>query len=435
MPIRDLPARASLENLRKQAKALHRGFQSGDAEAVVRIRTNLPRINELPEAEVASAELSRQEAQHVLAREYGYRTWEAICTAASAGFDDLGLLTDGEAQVLLREVSQKDLSRALVGSTEPVSERFLSNMSQRVRGFLQEEAQRYADLDEAEIEASRQRVVEVARTLAADGRIGWPPQERAPVTPRPTADRPEDPLEGARLEDVSIDDLGDLLGSLAAEAQRNGILSIEGYADVLPSMLGEGLRLAVDGTQSRLIGDILVTRSETTARNRRIRLQQMLEGVLSMQAGDNPWIVHHKQQVYFLDAGDYQGADRINEDITPAQFDAWLLRTPVRSMRHAELADLFLHLAFLARREGIEALAPVAEKVDDPFLRDGLRMAAARRAPGEVRAELLPRMRTEVSALLGRLRAVRAGVLAIADGKAPEEVAAAARAAYAEVVD
>ena len=47
MSARDLPARANLENLRKQAKALHRAFLDGDAEAVQRIRVNLPRANAL----------------------------------------------------------------------------------------------------------------------------------------------------------------------------------------------------------------------------------------------------------------------------------------------------------------------------------------------------------------------------------------------------
>ncbi len=51
MSARDLPARANLENLRKQAKALHRAFLDGDADAVQRIRDHLPRAEALPDGD------------------------------------------------------------------------------------------------------------------------------------------------------------------------------------------------------------------------------------------------------------------------------------------------------------------------------------------------------------------------------------------------
>ena len=117
MPTRDLPARASLENLRKQAKTLQRVFLDGDADAVQRIRDNLPRAAALSEKELRAHDLSRQEAQHVLAKEYGRASWDDLKVALStAGFEDLARLSDRQAQAVLREVSQLDLCRALVGA-------------------------------------------------------------------------------------------------------------------------------------------------------------------------------------------------------------------------------------------------------------------------------------------------------------------------------
>ena len=187
MSTRDLPVRANLENLRKQAKGLHRAFLDGDTDAVDRIRENLPRINELPEAEVAEADLSRQEAQHVLAREYGYATWEKLRAAVGvsfegSSFEDLARLTDREIQNLMREISQKDLCRALVGASEAVWGRTLSNMSRRVRIFITEESERLApDLPDYEPHASRQRLLEWAEALGRDGRIQWPPPANHPA--------------------------------------------------------------------------------------------------------------------------------------------------------------------------------------------------------------------------------------------------------------
>jgi hypothetical protein len=66
---KSLPARPSLESLRKQAKKLARGIAAGDAGAIARARAQLPRA-ELP--------LSQRDAQLVLAREYGFPGWKDL---------------------------------------------------------------------------------------------------------------------------------------------------------------------------------------------------------------------------------------------------------------------------------------------------------------------------------------------------------------------
>lgn len=64
-----LPARPSLESLRKQAKKLAHGIAAGDAVAIARARAELPQA-ELP--------LSQRDAQLVLAREYGFSGWQDL---------------------------------------------------------------------------------------------------------------------------------------------------------------------------------------------------------------------------------------------------------------------------------------------------------------------------------------------------------------------
>ncbi len=64
-----LPARPSLESLRKQAKKLARGIAAGDAEAIARARAQLPQ---------AKLPLSQRDAQLVLAREYGFPGWQDL---------------------------------------------------------------------------------------------------------------------------------------------------------------------------------------------------------------------------------------------------------------------------------------------------------------------------------------------------------------------
>src|SRR5262245_36761911 len=66
---KSLPARPSLESLRKQAKKLSRDVAGGDTEATARARAQLPRVD-LP--------LTQRNAQFVIAREYGFAGWKDL---------------------------------------------------------------------------------------------------------------------------------------------------------------------------------------------------------------------------------------------------------------------------------------------------------------------------------------------------------------------
>jgi ankyrin repeat protein len=63
---RDLPARPSLDSLRKQAKKLGRDAAAGNGDAIARVHAQLPR---------AAFPLSNRNAQLVIAREYGFAGW------------------------------------------------------------------------------------------------------------------------------------------------------------------------------------------------------------------------------------------------------------------------------------------------------------------------------------------------------------------------
>ena len=71
--MKSLPARPSLESLRKQAKKLARDIAAGDADAIARARTHLPNVQ---------PPLTQRNAQLVIAREYGYAGWAALVAEA-----------------------------------------------------------------------------------------------------------------------------------------------------------------------------------------------------------------------------------------------------------------------------------------------------------------------------------------------------------------
>jgi hypothetical protein len=71
---KSLPARPSLESLRKQAKKLARDIAAGQADAIARARALLPKVN-LP--------LTQRNAQLVIAREYGFAGWQDLTAEVS----------------------------------------------------------------------------------------------------------------------------------------------------------------------------------------------------------------------------------------------------------------------------------------------------------------------------------------------------------------
>ena len=97
--LKSLPARPSLESLRKQARKLARDIAAGSAEALARVRVQWADA-ELP--------LSQRDAQLVLAREYGFAGWQAL-TAEVLQRQGKGL--DWAAAQAHRAIHDNDIER------------------------------------------------------------------------------------------------------------------------------------------------------------------------------------------------------------------------------------------------------------------------------------------------------------------------------------
>ena len=86
-------------------------------------------------------------------------------------FEDIVKLTDREMQTLLNEVDQKDLVIALKAASEDLKEKFLGNMSERVRGFITEEMEFAQPMRLSEVEEVQLRIVQQVRQLEEQGQI------------------------------------------------------------------------------------------------------------------------------------------------------------------------------------------------------------------------------------------------------------------------
>jgi len=97
--MKSLPARPSLDSLRKQAKKLARDIAANDANAIARARAQLP-ATDLP--------LTQRDAQLVIAREYGYAGWQELSAEVR---DRLGEDLDPAARKARRAIHENDLDR------------------------------------------------------------------------------------------------------------------------------------------------------------------------------------------------------------------------------------------------------------------------------------------------------------------------------------
>src|ERR1700744_3419515 len=75
MDANPLPARANLEQYKKQAKDLLKAYRSADVEAIRRVKKSHPRFHNLSEPGFEITKFALADAQLVIAREHGFESW------------------------------------------------------------------------------------------------------------------------------------------------------------------------------------------------------------------------------------------------------------------------------------------------------------------------------------------------------------------------
>jgi ankyrin repeat protein len=75
MPARSLPARPNLDQLKLQSSELHRGHRDRDPSAAARVAAHHPGMKALSPDAVLDQAFALADAQLVIAREYGFRSW------------------------------------------------------------------------------------------------------------------------------------------------------------------------------------------------------------------------------------------------------------------------------------------------------------------------------------------------------------------------
>lgn len=86
-------------------------------------------------------------------------------------FEDIITLDDVSIQRVLREVDTKELSLALKGCSEEVSETIFRNQSKRAAAALKEDIEFLGPVRLMDVEKAQQRIVNIIRRLDEAGEI------------------------------------------------------------------------------------------------------------------------------------------------------------------------------------------------------------------------------------------------------------------------
>ena len=435
---KQLPSQPNLRHLKNEAKEFHKALDRGDAGMAERLAANLPRLSGATPAQIAAADVSLQEVQHVMANEYGFASWAELAASVESSFESLAQLSDQDLEILRdtlqsslafqRSISQSDIVAALQHADSgrgSIRQRLLLALSDRLRWSILQELESAA-ATEAEGREAQAKIVDLVRQLGKDGRIAWPPGSQTASSPAPPPSLPKG-LEAVdrSLEQLSIDQVRQICHGLSRMVKSYGesVYSIgpgDFYREIeavgwrSSANIGEALGLAADGTEPGKIRHLMKNRRDNVIQRLEVRLQVILEGVTAIRGDEPPPLILRR-----LDTICYSGYETQyrGPEGTVEQFRDRAAQKPISHHRNDELAMAIVDLAWIAKQRDAAALREVVDIIDDTHLRDGIQMVIDQMDPAELTAELERRIEPTLKQFWGPFTAFGEGLVAALEGK------------------
>ena len=214
--------------------------------------------------------------------------------------EDLVGLTDGEIQMLLREVSEEELEIALTDASPKVKEKLLSNINNTLRAFVEVEIKAQRPLSPQKVKKAQQRILslasemeKLASDLAGKDDGSWKDH---------LLQRMKDRLKTTPISQMELDDIKALFGDLASLGPQKGI---EVWDEVLPEdqlnekLLLLGLNMVGQGLEPELMIDVLETRMHTYLQQQETRCKMVIAGIKALQTGYTPHVIKRKLASFY----------------------------------------------------------------------------------------------------------------------------------------
>ncbi|MBT3276174.1 MAG: hypothetical protein HN368_23705 [Spirochaetales bacterium] len=302
----ELPVNPNIEQLKKQAKDLLRGFARKDPSVIDRFRS-IRRYASLSEKDLFRSPVKLNDAQYAVALHYGFKSWRhlsdhciqkhketAMNRTAITEFNELKDLPHRAIQRILRQIDTFDLARALMGADKGTREKIFANMSTRAVEMIEEEISSLEGVEKSIIKAGMAKVILVYQKLVNSGDIS---DRRAGPNDEVTRGEPVKIISDADSGDFTIEDLKKLFSEISIKAKSHGLLSLESDAQKIDDpIIKKGLELVIDGTDPEIVESILHNMLERDLRFIQTKYSAVIEAVLGVQEGNAPQILLEKME-------------------------------------------------------------------------------------------------------------------------------------------
>ena len=287
-----------------------------------------------------------RDAQQVIAREYGFSSWQKLKQHLEEAVDfevlfqqvearphyvaqvvrllqnsprDLGVLMIalGEARVamVLRFLSDAEIEHTVqsIGALGPVDEAAkqaaLAALERRLaEGVTVEQrtdAAVHGDfilgaLGQAVGNKRAQELLARQGIVSTGGKSKTKPQLSKKYLQTRNAFKRE--LQERSAHELDLDGVRRVVVQLSEIARAEGLLALEEVVDdkaQVDDLLRYGLQLAVDGTDPDIIEEMLTTQARTLVQNLETRCQMIVAGVRAIQNDENPRIVNHRLMSFY----------------------------------------------------------------------------------------------------------------------------------------
>ena len=196
-------------------------------------------------------------------------------------------------QRAFRELDEQVLAMALAALPQSVRDYMYKNVSGNTAEILKEDVALF------EANASEEQKQAAVETVYAV--YEWVAEELKDFEPAPrSASKPAKNPEEIAIRLATKQEIVESIVAIAELARAQGLLALEEVHSDNP-YFQLGLQLVVDGTDPEIVHAILERTKTTRIRELEENLTMMMEGLESLQAGDNPRLIEARLKAFLAD--------------------------------------------------------------------------------------------------------------------------------------
>lgn len=220
---------------------------------------------------------------------------EAFVTQIMDGLVDI---SDRGIQYVLRRTDLKDCALALKGASEEVRRKILSNMSERVRNFIEEEIEALGDIDDGEIKRAQRLMMERLEE------IKHKPPMKLTKEYRTRRRKLKKLLQDKLISKLDYDELTFIFTELSLVASHEGMLALEEFEELVwkdedEKLLNVGLSRIISGREFEMNLELLEQRKRLLLEEHERRYRLIIDGIAQVQKRLDPFSMRNKLRAHY----------------------------------------------------------------------------------------------------------------------------------------